>query len=210
MIRAAAIAALLAVAAPPALAGALEDIHARGVVICGVPAQSPGIAKAGAAGRQGLAIDLCSMLAAAVLGKPGATAFVEVTPEDASVTLQAAEADVLLVARDWRFAQEAAEGILLVQPLFHRPSDGAVFGPAVRQGDDPWFVAVRWLLFALQADGLPPEAVQQGAAELGLNPEWETQIRAGAKNYAALLERHRKELQDAGWEQINLPLGARW
>ncbi len=89
---------LLAVSclAAPAWAGTLEDIRGRGVVTCAVPADVPGISAKTGEKRSGLAVDLCGVLAAAVLGKREAVAFVDIGKDDAVTALQAEEADVLL------------------------------------------------------------------------------------------------------------------
>lgn len=183
----------------PASAGTVEDIHGRGVVTCALPASSPGIAETVGAKRQGLAVDVCSLIAAAVLGRAEATALVEVTAEDSAVALQAGEADVLLTPQTWRLAGEVEDGVMLVQPLLARALDGAVFGPVVRQGDDGWFITLRWLLLALQSSEVPQSAVDQAASGLGLSPRWQDNIRSISKDYAALLERHMKILEAQGW-----------
>ncbi len=188
----------------PASAGVLEDIHARGIVTCAVPAKSPGLAETADGKRTGLAVDLCSMIAAAVLGRAGATAFVEVAPEDAALTLQAEDADILFMPRAWRFSQEVEEGVILVQPMLYRARDGGVFGPSVRQGDDAWFVAVRWLLAAMaKGTGKVPDAAGDAAVSgLGFAPAWRDEISMISKSYDALLARHVKSLEGDGWAVV--------
>lgn len=191
--------AAIVMLACPAAAGTVEDIHGRGVVTCAVPASSPGIAETVGVKRQGLAVDVCSLIAAAVLGRAEATALVEVTAEDSAVALQAGEADVLLTPQAWRLAGEVEDGVMQVQPLLTRASDGAVFGPVVRQGDDGWFITLRWLLLALQSSEVPQSAVDQAASGLGLSPRWQDNIRSISKDYATLLERHMMILEAQGW-----------
>lgn len=194
--------AAIVMLACPATAGTVEDIHGRGVVTCAVPASSPGISETVGAKRQGLAVDLCVIIAAAVLGRVEATAFLDVTAEDSAVALQAGEADVLLNPQAWRLAGEVEDGVMQVQPLLTRASDGAVFGPVVRQGDDGWFITLRWLLFALQTQDVPQSVVDQAASGLGLHPQWQDNIRSISKDYAALLERHMKILEAHGWASV--------
>ena len=203
--------ALLLVASPAA-AGTIEDIQGRGVVTCAVPAQSPGISEKAASGRSGLAVDLCSLLAAAVLGRAEALAFVEVSAEDGAVALQAGEADVLFSPQPWRMSQEVEDGVMLVQPLLVRASDAAVFGPVVRQGDDAWFVSLRWLLLALKAEpaAVTPDAAARIASGLGLHPRWIENIGSVSKDYAAFLERHMKVLESQGWVAFEGSGAATW
>lgn len=163
----------------PAAAGTIEDIAARGVVTCAVEEKSPGLAELTGAmksgpTRVGLAVDLCAALASAVLGNAAAVAFVTVTAADAHAALQAEEADVLLVAMPWRMAEEVEQGVMLVVPLLEAPADGRVFGPVVRQGDDAWFIALRWVVLALARETqmpLPQSTVQAGLS-LGLHKSW--------------------------------------
>lgn len=204
-----ALSALLLLACP-AKAGTVEDIQGRGVVTCALPTDSPGLVQKAAAGREGLAVDLCALLAAAVLGRAEATAYVDVTPEDSAVTLQAGEADVLLVPQAWTLSQEVEDGVMLVQPLLSHASDGTVFGPVVRQGDDAWFVTVRWVLLALQATDVPPEAAEKAASGLSLHPQWNSILRVFARDYAALLERHLKSLEAQGWAVVPVGPSPRW
>lgn len=195
----------------PAHSGTIEDIQARGIVTCAVPAQEPGIAVTAEGKRSGLAIDLCGVLAAAVLGRPAATAFVEVTVEDAALVLQAEDADVLFLPQPWRLSQEAEEGMLLVQPLL-QGADGRTFGPVVRQGDDGWFAAVRWLLAGLVTGPRKiPEAARDSAVSgLGLAPRWREDIASVSESYDALLARHMKPLEEAGWSVLPVPVGPRF
>ncbi len=192
-------------------AGTVEDIQARGIVTCAVPANTPGIAAMEEGKRSGLAIDLCGVLAAAVLGRPAATAFVEVSPDDAALALQAEDADILFMPQPWRLAQEAEEGMLLVQPLLQGP-DGQIFGPVVRQGDDGWFVTVRWLLAGLVARPVNIPDVDRNAAVsgLGLAPRWREEMAAFTESYDALLARHMKPLADAGWSALPVVEGPRF
>jgi len=161
-----------AVLSAAAQAGTLEDIRARGVINCAVAADAPGISQSVDGKRAGIAIDVCSMLAAAILGRADATAYVEVTEADAIVALQAEDADVLLLPRPWRFAEEVDDGILMVSPLLGRSRDGAAFGPMLRQGDDAWLVAVRWIMEAFRAGAaaVPGDAQQTAVAGFGFAP----------------------------------------
>lgn len=196
----------------PAMAGTLEDIQGRGVVTCAVPANSPGIAEIADGRRSGLAIDLCAVLAAAVLGEAGAVAYLEVTDADAAIALQAEEADILFMPGPWQFSTEATDGILLVEPLLHRARDGWVLGPTARQGDDGWLVAVRWVLASLrQGPGTVPESVREEAVSgLGFKPGWAEKIASHSINYAAVTDRHMTALAADGWTVVSAPPGPRF
>jgi hypothetical protein len=200
----------LLMAATAGRCGTLEDIHARGVVTCAVPADVPGISQLSDGKRSGLAVDLCGIMAAAVLGQAGAVAYVEVTADDAPLALQAEEADLLLVPRAWRFSQEVDEGVMLVEPLLLQQPGEVVFGPTVRQGDDAWFTAVRWTLAALRRkpDSLPEEARQKAVSGLGFSATWDRNIRAISDGYEEMLERHTKALQGQGWSVLPAARGA--
>jgi ABC-type amino acid transport substrate-binding protein len=198
--------------AAPAWAGTLEDIRGRGVVTCAVPADIPGISAKTGEQRSGLAVDLCGVLAAAVLGRREAVAFIDVGKDDAVTALQAEEADVLLVPGWWRFAQEVNDGVIMVQPLLAHTGDGQVFGPMLRQGDDSWFVAVRWVLEALRKGqtSIPADAAEQGVSQLGLAKNWNEKIFAASGVYDQMLSAHMKALQAAGWTVVAGPDGMRF
>ena len=157
-----------------AVAATVEDVASRGVVTCGVEGASLGFSVLAEGQRQGIAVDLCKIMAAAVLGRPEAVAFVTLTADEAPAALQAEEVDVLLVARPWSFADETEQGLLLVQPLAANAGSGRVFGPVVRQGDDSWFLAWRWLLHTVQRmDGKLWNQGHTAAGErLGFVPGW--------------------------------------
>jgi len=195
-----------------ALAGTLEDIRGRGVVTCAVPADAPGIAEKKNGQRSGLAIDLCAVLAAAVTGHATNVAFVDVADSDGIVSLQAGEADVLFAPAQWSFAQEVNDGVLLLEPLLKRDSDGRVFGPMLRQGDDAWFVTLRWLLEALRKGpkSLPAEAAEQGVTQLGLAAGWTERVAAASGTYEQLLQSHISAIQGAGWNVVPAPEGMRF
>jgi len=193
----------------PAGASTLEDIRGRGVVNCAVEENSPGIAVLSGAARTGIAADLCTVLATAVLGNPGAVSYVTVTATEAFAVLQAEEADVLLVAMPWRMAEEVEQGIMLVVPLLEAPGDGRVFGPVVRQGDDPWFIAVRWVLLALARDmqkPLSPSTIQAGQS-LGLHQSWDG---VAAISLKEMLERNAEGITAQGFRPVATFFAEAW
>ena len=174
-------------------AGTVEDIKARGTLSCGVEAKRAGVSILRDGKAQGLAVDLCASLAAAVLGRKDAVGFVAVTPKDAYAALQAEEVDVLLLSLPWRFADEIEQGVMLVQPLL-RHRDGSVVGPMLRHGDDGWFTIVRWTVLVLQA-GTANESV--AGASLGLSATWMGDAINAAGNFDEMIARHETALEQA-------------
>ena len=207
LIRAAFIMLATTLAAPPGQAGTLEDIHARGIVNCAVAASAPGLSEMQDGKHSGLAIDLCALIAAAVVGRAEAVAIIEVGAEDGAMALQAGEADVLLAPRPWKLGPEVRDGVFLVEPLLTRSRDGAVFGPQVRQGDDSWFVAVRWVLALARASSAPGDEAADALAELGLQSSARQKITSFSGSYQELLERHMKAFTGGGWQAVTPPPG---
>jgi ABC-type amino acid transport substrate-binding protein len=181
-------------------AATLEDIKARGVVNCGVEAVRPGVSEMLDGQRVGLAVALCRVLAAGILGRAEATALVVVDGAEAAAALQAGEVDVLLQAQPWRFSYEVEQGLLHAVPLFFHPGEEKAFGPIVRQGDDSWLVAVRWMLVTLNG-AARPLAPEHGAAgvQLGFSPDWMQTITAVAADFEALVQPYQAKLAAAGW-----------
>jgi len=109
--------ALLAAAslAPaPALAGkTLDGIRQRGEVVCGVNTSAPGFSAADSQGRwQGLDVDVCRALAAAVLRDAGKVRFVPLNSQQRFAALQAGEIDVLSRNTTWTLTRDASLGIV--------------------------------------------------------------------------------------------------
>ena len=83
-------------AAVPARAGTLEDVRARGQLVCGVNTGVRGFSAPDSKGAySGLDVDYCRALAAAVLGDPAKVRFVPTTYGTRFVALQSGELDVL-------------------------------------------------------------------------------------------------------------------
>ncbi len=180
-----------------AQAGTIEDIHARGVVQCGVTPDVAGISKLSADGQwQGMAIDFCRTLAAAVTGKASAISVTPLVEAEQVATLQAGDIDVLIVSQRWNFADEAANGVLLVQPFLYQ--DDGIVGPVVRQGDDGWFLTIRWVHNALvlaEELGEVPTSWNTGPANvegvnLGLADGWMAKAVSASGNYGEIFIRN--------------------
>lgn len=90
------LAALALFATAPSRAGTLEDVRARGQLVCGVNVGVAGFSAPDSKGDyHGLDVDFCHALAAAVLGDPAKVRFVPTTYQTRFVLLQSGELDVL-------------------------------------------------------------------------------------------------------------------
>lgn len=124
-----------AVAAMAGVAGAgaatLDDIRARGQLVCGASGSSPGFSLVDGRGNwTGLDVDFCSALAAAILGSKSAVKFVALGPTDRYAALKNGSVDVLSDAANWTFSRDTDLGFRYAGVLFH---DGQGF--LVRRGE---------------------------------------------------------------------------
>ncbi|MBI5070349.1 MAG: amino acid ABC transporter substrate-binding protein [Deltaproteobacteria bacterium] len=110
------LAALAALLLTPsaALAGkTLDAVKARGEVVCGVNTSAPGFSSADSQGRwQGLDVDTCRAVAAAVLGDAAKVKFVPLNSQQRFAALQAGEIDVLSRNTTWSLTRDASLGIV--------------------------------------------------------------------------------------------------
>jgi general L-amino acid transport system substrate-binding protein len=108
--------AFVALALVPALAHAgktLEGVRQRGAVSCGVNTSAPGFSATDSQGRwQGLDVDLCRAVAAAVLGDAGKVRFVPLNSQQRFAALQSGEIDVLSRNTTWSLTRDASLGIV--------------------------------------------------------------------------------------------------
>jgi general L-amino acid transport system substrate-binding protein len=106
--------ALALLAPAPALAGrTLDAVRQRGEVICGVNTSAPGFSAADSQGRwQGLDVDTCRAVAAAVLRDAGKVRFVPLNSQQRFAALQAGEVDVLSRNTTWTLTRDASLGIV--------------------------------------------------------------------------------------------------
>jgi len=113
--RIAPLAALAALLFTPsaALAGkTLDAVKARGEVVCGVNTSAPGFSSADSQGKwQGLDVDTCRAVAAAVLGDAGKVKFVPLNSQQRFAALQSGEIDVLSRNTTWSLTRDASLGI---------------------------------------------------------------------------------------------------
>ena len=106
--------ALTLLAPASALAGrTLDGVRQRGEVICGVNTSAPGFSAADSQGRwQGLDVDVCRAVAAAVLRDAGKVRFVPLNSQQRFAALQAGEVDVLSRNTTWTLTRDASLGIV--------------------------------------------------------------------------------------------------
>lgn len=124
------VALLTTVAAPSAAkAATLDDVRARGHVICGVSEGDRGFAQVSNGVWSGFDIDVCGAVAAATLGRRDAVKYRVVTPANRFQTLTSGEVDLLPRASARTLSRDTEYGVRYVGTLFH---DGQGF--LVRRG----------------------------------------------------------------------------
>ena len=98
----------------PVFAGkTLDAVKARGEVICGVNTSAPGFSSTDSKGRwQGLDVDMCRAVAAAVLGSGEKVKFVPLNSQQRFAALQAGEIDILSRNSTWTMTRDASLGIV--------------------------------------------------------------------------------------------------
>jgi general L-amino acid transport system substrate-binding protein len=115
--------ALLAAGFSPgeAFAGPTVDaIKARGKVICGANGNRPGWSSLDSQGQwQGLDVDTCKGVAAAVLGDASKVQFVKATTQTRFTILQSGEVDLLTSNVTWTLGRDAKLGVDFVAPTFY-------------------------------------------------------------------------------------------
>jgi general L-amino acid transport system substrate-binding protein len=106
----AAVAASLALAAEPALAGRdLDQIKQRGTIRCGVQAPSnPGFGVPDSQGRwQGFNVEICRAIAITIFNDPAKVEFVPVTTQSRFPALSAGEVDMLSNNTTWTLTRDS-------------------------------------------------------------------------------------------------------
>jgi general L-amino acid transport system substrate-binding protein len=111
--RSAAAALLALTAALPAHAGkTLDAVKSRGVLHCAVSGAAPGFSATDSQGRwQGLDVDLCKAVAAAVLGDPAKVKYVPTTSQNRFSVMQAGEADLMSRNSTYTLGRDASLGL---------------------------------------------------------------------------------------------------
>ena len=107
-----ALSSILAVSATTASADTLDSVKSKGHVQCGVSVGLPGFSNANAAGEwQGLDVDVCRAVAAAVLGDAGKVKYTPLTAKERFTALQSGEIDMLSRNTTWTLTRDASLGL---------------------------------------------------------------------------------------------------
>jgi general L-amino acid transport system substrate-binding protein len=116
-----AITAVMIIAAVPVFAGAtLDAVKSRGKVICGANGNRAGFSALDSKGQwQGMDVDTCKAIAAAVLGDKEKVQFLKTTTQTRFTALQTAEVDVLTRNVTWTLGRDSKLGIDFVAPTFY-------------------------------------------------------------------------------------------
>lgn len=102
------------------LGATLDDVRARGYLVCGVSEQTPGFAAANEHGHwSGLEVDFCGAVAAATLGRADAVKFRPLAAGERFQALKSGEVDVLGRATTWTLSRDTDLGLRFVGVLLH-------------------------------------------------------------------------------------------
>lgn len=108
----ASILALCIAALVPAAADTLDNVRARGLLLCGTHQGKPGFALPDASGAwKGFDIDFCRALAAAIFDDPQKIRFIPLTAKDRFTAVQSGEVDVLYRVSSVTSSRETALGL---------------------------------------------------------------------------------------------------
>ncbi len=98
----------------------LDTVKKRGKVICGANGSRAGFSALDSKGQwQGLDVDTCKAIAAAVLGDKEKVQFVKTTTQTRFTFLQTGEVDVLTSNVTWTLGRDAKLGVDFVAPTFY-------------------------------------------------------------------------------------------
>ena len=98
----------------------LDTIKSRGKLICGANGSRPGFSSLDGKGEwQGLDVDTCKAVAAAVLGDASKVQFVKLTSQTRFTALQTAEVDVLTANVTWTLSRDGELGVDFTATTFY-------------------------------------------------------------------------------------------
>ncbi len=120
MIRLCLVLSLLASWATVTAASTLDDVKARGKLLCGVNPGLQGFAAKSAEGNwAGFDVDFCKAVAAATLGDPAKTEFVPVNAQERFDKLKSGAIDLLARNTTWTMERETKTGIRFAGVSYH-------------------------------------------------------------------------------------------
>lgn len=115
LLAAVATAAVAAWSVPAQAGKTLDAVKSRGIVSCGVNTAAPGFSGTDSKGRwQGLDVDVCRAVAAAVLKDANKVKFVPLSSEQRFTALQSGKIDVLARNTTWSLSRDAGQGVEFV------------------------------------------------------------------------------------------------
>ena len=119
-------AVVAATAASPAFAGAvLDKIRANDQLVCGVNTSAPGFSSADSKGHwEGLDVNLCRSVAAAVLGNADKVKYVPLSSTQHMTALASGQIDMLARNTTWTMTRDASHGNVFVAVSYY---DGQAF-----------------------------------------------------------------------------------
>lgn len=98
----------------------LDEVKARGTLVCGVNNAVPGFGSVDTAGEfSGFDVDFCRAIAAAVLGDANAVDFRPLTAQERFTAVQTGEVDVLLRNTTWTSSRDTTVGLNFTQTTFY-------------------------------------------------------------------------------------------
>lgn len=93
----------------------LDKVLSQGVITCGVSTGLPGFSNPNAKGEwEGIDVEYCQAMAAAVLGDKAKVKFVPLTAKERFTALQSGEIDVLSRNTTWTLQRDSALGLNFV------------------------------------------------------------------------------------------------
>jgi general L-amino acid transport system substrate-binding protein len=111
---------LLAICNAPAAAGTLDEVRARGHVLCGVADGPLGFSHIDEQGVwSGLDVDFCAALAAAIFGDKSAVKYRPLMLAERFSALRAGDVDLLGRSATWTLSRDMDLGVRFVDTLFH-------------------------------------------------------------------------------------------
>jgi ABC-type amino acid transport substrate-binding protein len=147
----------------------LDSVRARGFVRCGVSTGIAGFSTQDGQGQwQGIDVDVCRAIAAAVLGDAGKVRYTPLTTAQRFTALQSGEIDVLSRNTTVTFQRDVQLGIEF---------------PAINWYDGTGFIVRK-------ASKVTSVKDLNGATILGLDAQWAFRIVKQVGNYAESFERH--------------------
>lgn len=98
----------------------LSAVKARDKVICGANGGRPGFSGLDSKGQwQGIDVEVCRAVAAAVVGDANKTQFVKVTSQTRFTALQTSEVDILTANVSWTLKRDTSLGLDFAPPIFY-------------------------------------------------------------------------------------------